>query len=165
MSVQALWYLDRGDTARAKASSDWLRLHVEGQPRNRVLSILPDMIVASRARRPVGAAFRAFVDSIALTGCCELPEFVIDVLAQAYDESGDAAAALRVNRRGVWYNPPRGLATRLREEGRLAARLGDRAGAIRAWEHYLVLRSNPEPWLRPQRDSVQAELNRVKRGR
>jgi len=165
MSLQSLWYLDVGDTARTRAASDWLRNHIEGHPRNRVLSIMPEMIVASRARRPDGAALRAFVDSITLAGCCELPEFVIDVLAQAYEESGDAAAALRVNRRGVWYNPPRELATRLREEGRLAARLGDRAGAIRAWEHYLILRSDPEPPLRAQRDSIQAEVNRLKRSR
>ena len=68
-------------------------------------------------------------------------------------------------RRGVWYYPPRLLSTQLREEGRLAARLGDRTGAIRAYEHYLALRSNPEPVLLPQRDSIRAEVNRLKRSR
>jgi hypothetical protein len=57
------------------------------------------------------------------------------------------------------------LSTQLREEGRLAARLGDRAGAIRAYEHYLALRSNPEPALLPARDSIRAEVNRLKRSR
>jgi hypothetical protein len=57
------------------------------------------------------------------------------------------------------------VATHLREEGRLAARLGDRAGAIRAYRHYLALRSDPEPRLRAARDSVRAELERLERGR
>ena len=45
-----------------------------------------------------------------------------------------------------------------REEGRLAALLGDTAGAIRAYRHYLVLRSAPEPKLKAQADSVRREL-------
>ncbi len=32
------------------------------------------------------------------------------------------------------------------------------AGAISAYRHYLVLRFDPDPSLRPQRDSVRAEL-------
>ena len=45
-----------------------------------------------------------------------------------------------------------------REEGRLAAQLGDTAGAIRAYRHYLALRSDPEPRLRAQADTVRMEL-------
>lgn len=165
MATESLWYLDTGDTARAAAAADWLRRQSGGQPRNRVLSILPQMLIASHARRAEGAALRALVDSVALNGCCELPPFASLILARAYDESGDPAAALRVIRRGTWYYPPRIMSTHLREEGRLAARLGDRVGAIRAYEHYLAFRSNPEPVLRAQRDSVRAEVNRLKRGR
>ena len=36
-----------------------------------------------------GFALRKLVDSIALEGCCELPEFVMLVLAHAYEASGD----------------------------------------------------------------------------
>jgi hypothetical protein len=46
----------------------------------------------------------------------------------------------------------------LRQEGRLAALAGDTTGAIRAYEHYLTLRTNPDPPFLPQRDSVVAEL-------
>lgn len=165
MSILSSWYMATGDTSRATTAAGWLRRHVDGQPRNRVLSILPDMLIASRARRPEGAALRAYVDSMALEGCCEFPPFGNLILAQAYEASGDAPSALRVIRRGIWYYPPRLLATQLREEGRLAALLGDRASAIRAYEHYLALRSNPEPVLRAQRDSIGAELDRLKRGR
>lgn len=165
MASESLWYLQSGDTAQAVAATDWLRRHVEGQPRNRVLSVLTEMLIASRARRPEGVALRAFVDSIALNGCCEFPPYGSLALAHAYEESGDVSSALRVIRRGVWYYPPRLLSTHLREEGRLAARAGDRAGAIRAWEHYLALRSNPERPLVAERDSIRAEVNRLKRGR
>jgi hypothetical protein len=46
----------------------------------------------------------------------------------------------------------------LREEGRLAAAVGDTAGAIKAYEHYLALREDPDPPWRPQWDSVRTEL-------
>jgi DNA-binding SARP family transcriptional activator/TolB-like protein len=165
MAFESLWYLESNDTARATAATDWLRRHVDGQSRNRVLAALPQMLIASRTRRPEGVVLRAFVDSSALDGCCEFPPWGNLTLARAYEESGDLSTALRVIRRGLWYYPPRLLSTHLREEGRLAARLGDRAGAIRAYEHYLALRSNPEPVLRAERDSIRAEVNRLKRVR
>lgn len=46
-------------------------------------------------------------------------------------------------------------------EGRLAALTGDRAGATRAYQHYLALRSDPEPVLRPEVEQVRAELARL----
>ena len=162
MSVQALWYLDKGDTASAMRAGDWVRRHSAGQPRNRVLAILPEMMIASRARRASGAPLRALVDSVSLDGCCQIPDFVIILLAQAYEDSGDDASALRIIRRGKWYLPPRQLSTFLRSEGRLSARLGDRSGAIRAYEQFLALRANPEPSLRLQTDTIKAELNRLK---
>jgi DNA-binding SARP family transcriptional activator/TolB-like protein len=165
MSIVSSWYLETGDTSRAKAAAGWLGRHLGGQRRNRVLSVLPDMLIASRARRPEGAALRAYVDSVALDGCCDFPPFGNLILAQAYEASGDAPSALRVIRRGIWYYPPRLLATQLREEGRLAEQTGDRAGALRAWEQYLALRSDPEAALRPERDSIRAEVSRLKRGR
>jgi len=165
MAWQTMWYLKRGDTSRAAAASSWLRRHGEGQSRNRALSVLAEMIITSRARRPEGIALRAYVDSMALEGCCEFAPFGNLELARAYELSGHDSSALRVIRRGIWFYPPRMLSTHLREEGKLAARLGDRAGAIRAYEHYLALRSDPEPPLIAQRDSIRAEVNRLKRGR
>ena len=43
----------------------------------------------------------------------------------------------------------------------LAALVGDRAGAIEAYSHYLALRHNPEPAVKPEVDSVRAELARL----
>ena len=50
------------------------------------------------------------------------------------------------------------LSSFLREEGRLAALTGDRAGAIRAYRHYLMFRYDPEPSVRPEVDRVRREL-------
>ena len=50
------------------------------------------------------------------------------------------------------------MSTFLREEGRLSALTGDTVGAIRAYQHYLALRPNPEPALRPEVERVRAEL-------
>jgi hypothetical protein len=46
----------------------------------------------------------------------------------------------------------------LQEEGRLATLVGDRKGAIEAYGHYLALRYDPEPSVKPEVDRVRAEL-------
>ena len=56
-----------------------------------------------------------------------------------------------------------GIAATLLLEARLAAALGDREAAIRAYGGYLLWRQNPEPRLIPQRDSARAELARLER--
>ena len=165
VATEAMWYLYSEDTVRAIKAADWLQRHREGQGEFRIMSVVPEMLIASRARRAEGSILRARADSISLEGCCELAAFGNILLARAYEASGDEARALEVIRRGVWFYPPRFLSTYLREEGRLAARLGDRLGAIRAYEHYLVLRSDPESVLRPERDRIRAELDRLKRSR
>ncbi len=85
------------------------------------------------------------------------------VIARLAADQGDLALALRaVRRRGSglgqfpWY-----LSTYLREEGRLAARTGDTAGAVRAYRHYLALRPKPEPEVKPEVELVRAELTQL----
>jgi len=82
------------------------------------------------------------------------------VLARAYELLGQPARALAVLRRRPyeqWWTP-RHLAQSLRMEGRLAAQVGDTAGAIAAYRRYLVLRSDPDPDLIPKTDTVRAAL-------
>jgi DNA-binding SARP family transcriptional activator len=98
------------------------------------------------------------IDSTALTGCCTLPHFINLVSAQLHESQGDIRGALAAIRRGRWLYPPEHLSTYLREEGRLAALSGDRPGAMKAYRHYLVLRSNPEAALVSQVDSIRAAL-------
>jgi len=82
------------------------------------------------------------------------------VAARLHESAGDPAAALAAVRRrliGVAEYPQ--YVTYRRVEGRLAALLGDTSGAIRAYRHYLSLRSNPEPRLRVEADTVRTELD------
>ncbi len=54
-----------------------------------------------------------------------------------------------------------GLSTFLREEGRIAAEVGDRERAIRAYNLYLNFRTDPEPELVPEVSQVRRELARL----
>jgi serine/threonine-protein kinase len=83
------------------------------------------------------------------------------VLARLHEERGDLVSALRAVRRRPGYSPNAAPSFALREEGRLAALVGDTAGAIRAYSHYLALRYNPEPSIKPEVDRVRAELARL----
>lgn len=82
------------------------------------------------------------------------------VVAQAWQTQGDWVRALAAIRRRP-HGAVRYLASDLREEGRLAVFAGDTAGAVRAYRHYLALRLDPEPILRPQVESVRAVLLRL----
>ena len=81
-------------------------------------------------------------------------------LAGRHEAAGDLPAALAaLRRRELNYYPGYlwTLPAFLRQEGRLAARTGDTLGARQAYDHYLVLRTDPDPVFRPERDSVVAE--------
>jgi TolB-like protein len=160
---ESLWDWTHGRMAEAQALAGWIRLH--GDPERpavvRRLADITDMLVAGSSRRADAATLRAVVDSESLHGCCPAPQTIDLSLASAYELAGDDSAAIRVLRRGRWGRPLF-LTTFLLREGRLAERLGDRDGAIRAYEHYLALRSNPEPQLVPQRDSVRARVNALR---
>ena len=81
-------------------------------------------------------------------------------IARMREAQGDLPRALAaIRRREVDYFPAYmwSLAAFLRQEGRLAALAGDGAGAMRAYDAYLSLRTAPDAPLRPQRDSVVAE--------
>jgi len=160
VSQQGLWDLMQGDTARAAAAVRWLRRN------NHPLGAdFVDVLLATRTRRPDAATLRARIDSVTLEGCCAVTivNWANLVAARAHEAAGRDADALRAVRRGVWRFPPQLLSTFLRDEGRLAAKQNDRAGAIRAYRHYLALRSDPEPELRAEVEQVRAELARLER--
>lgn len=76
------------------------------------------------------------------------------VIAHAAEAQADLVLAIRaVRRRSPWY-----LTTFLREEGRLAAVTGDTGRAIQAYQHYLALRPDPEPEVKPEMERVREEL-------
>ena len=86
------------------------------------------------------------------------------IAARLHEERGEIPAALAAVRRrrvGIAWFPH--YVKYLREEGRLAALTGDRAGAIRAYRHYLALRGEAEPALQPEVKRVREELEAVER--
>lgn len=84
-------------------------------------------------------------------------------LGRLFASLGDPVRGLAAVRRGgyggghdVFF-----FSSYLREEGRLAALAGDRAGAIRAYQRYLALRPHPDREVKPELDAVRAELARL----
>jgi len=120
------------------------------------------------ARPPGGQRELARFDSLMRTGpraaVVELMNFEV---ARAWAELGDMGRALAAVRRRAYLEAerPYALAPMLLDEGRWAGLTGDHTGAMRACRHYLALRSEPEPTLIPQRDSVLVELARLEVGR
>ena len=85
------------------------------------------------------------------------------ILAQLWERRGQrarAVSAVRLNWAGFGLSGWNQAMT-AREEGRLAALVGDTTGAICAYRRYLDFRRDAEPALIPQRDSVRAELARL----
>jgi tetratricopeptide (TPR) repeat protein len=104
------------------------------------------------------------LDSAMLTGS---PSFDVTmsggenlIAAAAWQRLGRPAEALAAVRRraygGLW--PTRFLADALREEGALALATADTAGALRAWRHYLALRTTVDTALALERDRVRTAI-------
>ncbi|MCA0374382.1 MAG: serine/threonine protein kinase [Gemmatimonadetes bacterium] len=100
------------------------------------------------------------LDSIAVQGPYQFGiDFANLALARLQAQRGDSAAALRTVRRRPydWDTAPLYLSSYLLLEARLAAATGDRAGASRAYDHWLALRSNVDAPLRAEVTAVRAE--------
>jgi eukaryotic-like serine/threonine-protein kinase len=128
-------------------------------------AILLEALLAAAERRPDAGVYLVRLDSLMRTGP---PYRWIHqswnlVIARLKEAQGDRQGALAATRRRLYYYAePLFLSTYLREEGRLAALTGDRAGAIRAYQHFLALRSDPEAALESQVKQVRAELTRLR---
>jgi serine/threonine-protein kinase len=104
----------------------------------------------------------AYVRSTVGISPCGFEDFVNLEVARLREREGDLRAALAaVRRRPYAYHLTDYLAAHLREEGRLAALTGDRAGAVRAYRHYLALWSDPEPGLQPTVETIRGELGKL----
>jgi serine/threonine-protein kinase len=118
--------------------------------------------LAEARRRPEAAAAVERLDSLMLSGPTQNPYLVLAgnlTVARLRLASGDRTGALAATRRRInFYINVAGLSTLLRMEGQLAAAVGDTAGAIRAYRHYLALRTDPEPVLQPAVRQVRTAL-------
>jgi len=161
----AHWRLATGDLAGAGAALERMR-RLGATSAARPVESMPLCAAAAAAqlaaarRRPDAAAALARLHGLLAAGSDVqqlFPTVATAIAIRLYEARGDRHHALALaRRRTFWWNWL--LSTPLREEGRLAALVGDTAGAIRAYQHYLALRSDPEPRLRPDIERVQAEL-------
>lgn len=128
-------------------------------------SVLLEALRAGLAGREDAVRAVARLDSLMQTGPgpADLWASANLVLAGLWEMVGEADRALAALRRREyhWLLGTLYLSSYLREEGRLAARVGDREGAIRAYRHYLNLRSDPEPSVAPEVELVRDELARL----
>ena len=141
------------------------------------LSLLLDAQLAALQRRSDALARLEQLDSVLITGPT-YGGFLVSqgtlfggfepianlVAGRLWHERGENARALAAVRRRVELTEPRAVyVSQLRDEARYAALVGDRESASRAYRHYLMLRADPEPTLRPQVDSVRAEFEALQR--
>ncbi len=128
------------------------------------VAILEAMLAAQEGRSD--AAMLSRLDSVLRAGIGDWHFSAAGnlVVARLSEARGDVPRALEAVRRRPYFWGGDGticLSTLLREEGRLAALTGDRQGAIRAYQHYLALRSDPEPAVKPEVERVRAELAKL----
>ena len=81
--------------------------------------------------------------------------------ARLHERRGDPRRSLEIVQRRAAFGMF--LSTQLREEGRLAALIGDRATAVRAYRHYVALRSGAEPRLKPDMERARRELGQLEK--
>jgi hypothetical protein len=161
----AHWRFAAGDFAGAEAALAQLRAPylIESTP---VCAAAVNAQLAAARRRPDAGSALERLDVLLAAGS-DRRHLLMGVgnliAARLYEARGDLRHALALTRRrNGWGNQL--LSTQLREEGRLAALVGDTAGAVRAYRNYLALRSDPEPGLRPEVARQRAELQRLAAG-
>ena len=176
------WRAAHGDVLAANRAVTRLRaatvpgLEPDSMARfGRVMSLCAQLLDAARATYeglPDARARLALADSLARASvwevCCSDPVMGANlIIAGLWERQGDVPHALRAVRRGSarFLLNPNYLSTFAREEGRLAAIVGDTAGAVRAYRHYLGLRFDPEPSIRAEVDRVRRELDALSRKR
>ena len=166
----AHWRVALGDHGGAKAALARMRRLLRSSPTAPAESMpicaaSVEAQLASAERSPTAAAALARLDSLLSAGFdvqLLLPTVASLIAARLYEVRGDRLQALaRTRRRAFWWNQL--LSTQLHEEGRLASMVGEDSSAIRAYRHYLALRSDPEPHLLPKVARVRQELARLTR--
>lgn len=128
-------------------------------------ALMLDAWSATQNKRPEARRVVASLDSLLRTGppARHITHHGNLLVSRLYEMQGDLRAATAAARRGSAFGsgPPAFLSAYLREQGRLSALSGDRERAIRAYQHYLALRTDPEPSLKADVDEVRAELAKL----
>ena len=169
------WRLAHGDTSETRRSIE--RLRTIARPLTGARKIDAEVEIAAIeamradvARSPELRAATLRLDSLlrvmdyagANPGRASFANLVAARLLEKLGDNRGALAAAR-RRTDAWTQNNPYLATQLREQGRLAALVGEREEAIRAYRHYLALRLDPEPAIRPQVEAVRRELKQLEK--
>ena len=178
LCMLAQWRAARGDTQGTAAAIARLRnAHVprddlELSTRVRACLILTEALAALGDRSPDAASRIARLDSLmrvspvlgheGSSGAWVEGNLILARWYEAHGQFREAATAAG-RRVYLWNVGTTALAPLLRQEARASARAGDRERALRAYRHYLALRSNPEPSMRPEVDQMRAEFQRLAR--
>ena len=174
-----LFRTSRGDTSSTTWAIGRIRYLVRdlppaGYPLVGRFDICPLLLDAMREhqRTPLGPAPALdALESVMIRGPgLDLPGNLASLMVARWRfERGEHRAALRaVRRRPLTHNFlfTIVLPAHLREEGRLAALVGDTTGAIRAYQHFVVLRDQPDPGLiADEVRQVQAHLADLTKGK
>ena len=161
----AHWRISTGDLRGAQVAFDGIRRiaaagKFEPVESGAVCAAAVEARLAAARRRPEASIALARLDTLLQQGSAVeqfVPTVATVIAARLYEDRGDLARALELSRRRTfWWNWM--LSTPLRDEGRLAAQLGDRAGAIRAYRHYVALRRDADPALREEVARVRQQL-------
>lgn len=151
------WRAFNGDRAGAQQALAVLQGLAEGGASPKCPASIEAILAVDS---PDAAAAIDRLDSLLAVDVTEGPYNL--VLARLREYQGDHRAALTATRRTAYIgNSVMEQMTHpfmLREEGRLAAMVGDTAGAIRAYEHYLAIRTDPDPAVQPEVDAVRRAL-------
>ncbi len=154
----------RGDLSMAaEASRRMWEMRAGQRSAGGICAALIDALV-EKERRPLGPTpALERLDSLMRRGPREtLMGSANLVIAQLYAARGDTARALEAVRRRPYHRYVfRTFPAYLALEAHLSAATGDTERAMQAATHYLRLRPDPDPPLRPQRDEVQALLQRL----
>src|SRR5215204_6075012 len=169
------WRLAHGDTSETRRSLERLRTIARGltgatRADAEIEIATIEAMHADVTRSPNLRAYAAKLDSMLraldYSGTnVGRASFSNLVAARLLEKVGDVRGALAASRRrsDAWSQNNPYLATQLREQGRLAALVGEREEAIRAYRHYLALRRSPEPALEPQVEAVKRELKQIEK--
>ena len=169
------WRLAHGDTSQTRRSLERLRTIARPLTGARKVDAEIEIAVieamrADVARSPELRAVTLRLDSLLrvtdyVTASPGRMSFANLVAARLLEKLGDNRGALAAARRrtDVWTQNNPYLATQLREQGRLASLVGEREEAIRAYRHYLALRLDPEPAIRPQVEAVRQDLKQLEK--
>jgi eukaryotic-like serine/threonine-protein kinase len=172
--VMEPWRIANGDTSQTRRSIQRLRSLARNAPNDALNTEIEiaflEMLIADAARSSSLRQSVARLDSLVVSGdvasapTSRLAQHTI-FGARVWEKLGDLPRALTMaSRYAVWATesvPYLGL--QLREQGRLAARAGDKRRATRAYRHYLAMRAEAEPAIKPQVDSVRRELAQLVR--